>query len=352
MVPSAQGRPPFRADHVGSLLRPQALRQAFRQHAEKAVSDAEFKKLQDQCIRNVVSLQESVGLQVVTDGEFRRGSYWGRFVERTEGFNIRPASFKFRNDAGHEVEFTAPYAKAKIGRGQPLALDEFDFLSTVAKVTGKITLPAPSTMHFYRCNDFADRTIYPDDDGFFLDLAKKYPNVTIVDNFTPVTTWSPTSRPETTSVFSPSMIPVTSLTSGVIGFVSYGCSLVCFILALSRLGAARTGAYFATAPFVGAALSIWFLHEPVTGWLLMAGGLMAAGVWLHISEHHEHEHSHFTGEHTHEHVHDEHHKHGHCPADPHGEPHTHTHKHEPLIHTHAHFPDLHHQHDHSGTDGA
>ena len=172
MVPSAQGRPPFRADHVGSLLRPQALRQAFRQHAEKAVSDAEFKKLQDRCIRNVVSLQESVGLQVVTDGEFRRGSYWGRFVERTEGFNIRPASFKFRNDAGHEVEFTAPYAKAKIGRGQPLALDEFDFLSTVAKVTGKITLPAPSTMHFYRCNDFADRTIYPDDDGFFVDLAK------------------------------------------------------------------------------------------------------------------------------------------------------------------------------------
>jgi drug/metabolite transporter (DMT)-like permease len=143
----------------------------------------------------------------------------------------------------------------------------------------------------------------------------------------------------------------TLLTSGVIGFVSYGCSLVCFILALSRLGAARTGAYFATAPFVGAALSIWFLHEPVTGWLLVAGGLMAVGVWLHISEHHEHEHSHFTGEHTHEHVHDEHHKHGHGPADPQGEPHTHRHKHEPLIHTHAHFPDLHHQHDHSESDG-
>ena len=63
-------------------------------------SDAEFAKLQDQCIRDVVALQEDVGLQVVTDGEFRRGSYWGRFVERTEGFEIKPASFKFRNDAG------------------------------------------------------------------------------------------------------------------------------------------------------------------------------------------------------------------------------------------------------------
>ena len=170
-MPSAQGRPPFRADHVGSLLRPQILRQAFRQNAKREIDDAEFRKLQDQCIRDVVALQENVGLQVVTDGEFRRGSYWGRFVERTEGFSIKPASFKFRNDAGHEVEFTAPYTQNKIRRAQALALDEFDFLRTVTKMTGKITLPAPSTMHFYRCNDFADRTIYPDEDGFLNDLG-------------------------------------------------------------------------------------------------------------------------------------------------------------------------------------
>jgi 5-methyltetrahydropteroyltriglutamate--homocysteine methyltransferase len=171
-MPSTQGRPPFRADHVGSLLRPQILRQAFRQHAHREIGDAEFKKLQDECIRDVVTLQESVGLKVVTDGEFRRGSYWGRFVERTEGFSIKPASFKFRNDAGHEVEFTAPYAQSKIRRVQALALDEFDFLRTVTKVTGKTTMPAPSTMHFYRCNDFADRTIYPDANEFFTDLAR------------------------------------------------------------------------------------------------------------------------------------------------------------------------------------
>jgi 5-methyltetrahydropteroyltriglutamate--homocysteine methyltransferase len=170
----SQGRPPFRADHVGSLLRPAVLRHAFRKHAGGEISNADFIGLQDQCIREVVALQEQVGLQVVTDGEFRRGSYWGRFVERTKGFEIRPASFKFRDDSGHEVEFTAPYAKERIERLQPLALDEFMFLRAATKVAGKITLPAPSTMHFYRCNDFADRTIYRDVDAFFADLSNVF----------------------------------------------------------------------------------------------------------------------------------------------------------------------------------
>ena len=171
MAPRVQGRPPFRADHVGSLLRPQALRQAFRRHGAGEIGDAEFARLQDRCIRDVVALQQDAGLQVVTDGEFRRGSYWGRFVERTDGFEIKPASFKFRNDAGHEVEFTAPFAKAKIKRMQPLAFDEYEFLKDATKLTAKITLPAPSTMHFYRCNDFADKEVYKDVESFFADLA-------------------------------------------------------------------------------------------------------------------------------------------------------------------------------------
>jgi len=170
----SQGRPPFRADHVGSLLRPAILRHAFRKHAAGEISNAEFIGLQDQCIRDVVALQEQVGLEVVTDGEFRRGSYWGRFVERTKGFKIRPASFKFRDDSGHEVEFTAPYAKERIERLQPLALDEFVFLRGTTMATGKVTLPAPSTMHFYRCNDFADRKIYPEVYAFFDDLSKVF----------------------------------------------------------------------------------------------------------------------------------------------------------------------------------
>jgi 5-methyltetrahydropteroyltriglutamate--homocysteine methyltransferase len=171
MASHGTSRPPFRADHVGSLLRPQALRQAFRRHAAGEIGDAEFNALQDRCIRDVIALQEGVGLQVATDGEFRRGSYWGRFVERIDGFAIKPALFKFRNDQGHEVEFTAPYATAKIARRRPLALDEYEFLQGVTRVTGKITLPAPSTMHFYRCSDFADRTVYGDVEAFFADLA-------------------------------------------------------------------------------------------------------------------------------------------------------------------------------------
>jgi 5-methyltetrahydropteroyltriglutamate--homocysteine methyltransferase len=174
MSAAVKGRPPFRADHVGSLLRPAALRQAFRRHAAREISDAEFTALQEQCIRDVVAMQEQVGLKVVSDGEFRRGSYWGRFVERTDGFAIKPASFKFRNDAGHEVEFTAPYATKRINRLQPLALDEYIFLRDVTKLTGKITLPAPSTMHFYRCNDFAERAAYSGVDSFFADLTKVF----------------------------------------------------------------------------------------------------------------------------------------------------------------------------------
>src|SRR6266853_1741048 len=142
------GRPPFRADHVGSLLRPPVLRQAFKRHAAGEIADAEFAGIQDACIRDAVTLQEEAGLGVATDGEFRRGSYWGRFVERLAGFEIRKAIYKFRDDQGHEVEFTAPYAAGKIARTQPLALDEFTFLRDATRVTAKTTLPSPSTMHF------------------------------------------------------------------------------------------------------------------------------------------------------------------------------------------------------------
>jgi 5-methyltetrahydropteroyltriglutamate--homocysteine methyltransferase len=165
------GRPPFRADHVGSLLRPLALRQAFRRRAGNDIGEKEFTRIQDDCVRDAVRMQEETGLEIVTDGEFRRGSYWGRFVERTEGLEVRAALLKFRDDHGHEVDFTAPYATAPLRRTHPLALDEFVFLRDAATVTAKITLPAPSTMHFLRFADFADRSAYADVDRFFADLV-------------------------------------------------------------------------------------------------------------------------------------------------------------------------------------
>ena len=174
MAQAMTQRPPFRADHVGSLLRPKELRDAFRRHAQGELGASAFAEVQDRAIRDVVRLQEEAGLQVVTDGEFRRSSYWGRFVERCSGFVIKPAEFKFRDDHGHEAGFTATYAAARLARTQPLAVDEFTFLKQVTNVTPKITMPAPSTMHFYRCGDFADRKAYADASTFFADLARIY----------------------------------------------------------------------------------------------------------------------------------------------------------------------------------
>jgi drug/metabolite transporter (DMT)-like permease len=134
--------------------------------------------------------------------------------------------------------------------------------------------------------------------------------------------------------------------AGLVGFLGYGVSLVLFVLALRHLGAARTGAYFSTAPFIGALLAIAMLGDPLTPQLAAAAALMGLGVWLHLSEQHEHEHVHEPMTHEHRHRHDEHHRHAHSPGDPAGEPHTHVHRHERLVHRHPHYPDLHHRHDH------
>jgi drug/metabolite transporter (DMT)-like permease len=134
--------------------------------------------------------------------------------------------------------------------------------------------------------------------------------------------------------------------AGVVGFVGYGVSLALFVMALRDLGTARTGAYFSTAPFIGSAAAIVALGDPVTPQLLVAGLLMAVGVWLHLSERHEHEHFHAAMAHSHPHIHDEHHRHAHVPGDPSGEPHTHFHEHRPIRHSHPHVPDMHHTHRH------
>ena len=131
-----------------------------------------------------------------------------------------------------------------------------------------------------------------------------------------------------------------------VGFVGYGVSLVLFVTGLRHLGTARTSAYFSTAPFLGAVLSVVLLREPVGASPLGAAALMAVGVWLHLSEVHEHEHRHEQLAHSHRHVHDEHHQHRHAPGVDEAEPHTHWHEHQTLTHTHPHYPDLHHRHRH------
>lgn len=138
--------------------------------------------------------------------------------------------------------------------------------------------------------------------------------------------------------------PGTVAAAAGIGFLAIGVSLVLFVLALRHLGSARTGAYFSLAPFIGGAVAVAFLGDPLTGRVAGAGLLMALGLWLHLAERHEHEHEHGAMEHDHRHVHDEHHRHVH--EGPATEPHAHPHRHEPLRHKHVHYPDLHHQHEH------
>jgi hypothetical protein len=126
--------------------------------------------------------------------------------------------------------------------------------------------------------------------------------------------------------------------------VSYGTSLVLFILAMRDLGAARTGAYFATAPFIGAAGGLLLGETPTPG-LLVAAALMALGTWLLVHERHAHGHRHAASIHTHVHVHDAHHQHAHEGWEG-PEPHSHPHATGPLEHEHPHTPDIHHDHGH------
>ncbi|MDP6706277.1 MAG: 5-methyltetrahydropteroyltriglutamate--homocysteine S-methyltransferase [Alphaproteobacteria bacterium] len=165
---------PSHADHVGSLLRPPALTAAFRQFRAGEIDDAAFAAVQDQAITDAVRLQEEVGLKAITDGEFRRASYWGRFVERVDGLEVRDALFRFHDHAGHESDFTAPHVAAKVRRSRPIAEDEYLFLSEATAETAKLTLPSPPTMHFWRLDQGIDAAAYDSSAAFFDDLAAVY----------------------------------------------------------------------------------------------------------------------------------------------------------------------------------
>jgi hypothetical protein len=130
----------------------------------------------------------------------------------------------------------------------------------------------------------------------------------------------------------------------VTGSLGYGASVVLFLLAVRALGAARQAAYFATAPFVGAAIAVPLLRERVLPVHLAAGAAMALGTVLLARARHAHPHVHEPVEHEHAHAHDAHHAHGH--EGPVAEPHSHVHRHERLVHDHPHLPDLHHRHGH------
>ena len=140
--------------------------------------------------------------------------------------------------------------------------------------------------------------------------------------------------------------PALVAAAALLGFVSYGASLVLYVVGLRHLGSARTGAYFSIAPFFGALLAVPLLGEALGPQGLFAGALMAVGVWLHLAERHEHEHRHEALEHAHAHAHDVHHRHDHAGPVAAGVVHSHPHRHEPMTHRHRHHPEAHHDHRH------
>ncbi len=167
-------KPPFRADHVGSLLRPKSITNGFKQLRAGEIDIAEFGIIQDEAIQEAIKLQENAGLDSITDGEFRRNSYWYTFVERVDGLEVKEALFTFHDDHGHEQTFTAPHVGGKVTRGQSITGDEFDFLNANTTKTPKITLPSPPSMHLWRKNKGVNRSIYETDANFYKDLSAVY----------------------------------------------------------------------------------------------------------------------------------------------------------------------------------
>jgi 5-methyltetrahydropteroyltriglutamate--homocysteine methyltransferase len=167
-------RPPFRAEHIGSLLRPPALL-AARQAAEEGRLSAEgLRAEEDHHIRDAVRLQEDVGLEVVTDGEYRRGIFFGHFGAAVSGFTEMEAEMSFRDAVGAPMRYRAAVVTGRLVRQQGIATDEFRFVRALTRRTPKVTLPSPSSQHFNRWRQGVSERAYPDLEEFFADVTAIY----------------------------------------------------------------------------------------------------------------------------------------------------------------------------------
>ena len=171
-------RPPFRADHVGSFLRPHEVTTARRQRDEGVIDAAELRRVEDKAIADLVKREEKVGLRGITDGEFRRFMFHVDFLEQLSGVNVTEGQFlaKFRRDDGTEVEFKPPtmLVEAPIKHTHPIQGDDFDFLASQVSRTPKVSIPAPSMLHFRGGRKAISEEVYPGLDQFFDDLTAAY----------------------------------------------------------------------------------------------------------------------------------------------------------------------------------
>jgi 5-methyltetrahydropteroyltriglutamate--homocysteine methyltransferase len=166
--------PLCRAEHIGSLLRPQALRDAYKAHTQGRSNAAGYAAALDAAVTEAIRMQEAVGLDVVTDGEFRRRSWFAGFVDAVDGLVHKDTQFKFIEDGEAAIMVPVPHAAGPIRRTGGIATGEFAFARAVAAKPVKITLPAPSVIHFFRGPDGIDRNVYPDEERYWHDLVAAY----------------------------------------------------------------------------------------------------------------------------------------------------------------------------------
>ena len=165
--------PPFRADHVGSLLRPKALIAARTQCMEGTISSADLRRIEDEHIREVIKKQEGAGLRSVTDGEFRRTFFHTDFLQKLEGVTISGGiETKFKGRKG-EINFAPPSLSitGKLRHVVDIQKADFEFLQSATRHTAKVTIPSPTMLHFRGSRQTIDMHAYPDLDEFFADLA-------------------------------------------------------------------------------------------------------------------------------------------------------------------------------------
>jgi 5-methyltetrahydropteroyltriglutamate--homocysteine methyltransferase len=170
--------PPFRADHVGSFLRPTSLRAAREKFFAREIDASALRAVEDECIREVVKRQQDVGLKGITDGEFRRTYFHVDFLDRLEGVEVRYGEFSsaFRKDDGTQVGFKPPtmHVESKVRHTTSIQGPDFDFLKSVVAQTPKVCIPAPSMLHFRGGREAISQAVYPRLEDFYDDLTKAY----------------------------------------------------------------------------------------------------------------------------------------------------------------------------------
>ena len=170
-------RPPFRADHVGSLLRPAELKQARTDFKNGKIPREKLKAAEDQAIRKAVALQETAGLQSVTDGEFRRAFWHVDFLTGFDGIVATQGQYalKFHGEGGAESETKSMMVvTGKVKRSKPVMVDHFRFLKSSTKKTAKLCIPAPTYLHMRGGRRVVNAEAYPDVEEFWSDITLAY----------------------------------------------------------------------------------------------------------------------------------------------------------------------------------